>query len=204
MKLKKATKEAILRIVTELGNQGVTFSDIGRRLGYERHTVSKYMGLMKKEGFVDCKQVGKAKLWYLRKNSIENVIGCDNSNLSFVEKTLCEILDKSPVGMFIIDRHFRIIFMNQMMSLRYGDLRGEMFYKSVQGKENPLSMRSLLELIDDKKADFTTLSISDRFGEEMLIRASKLKSSESVSMILIVDSMKRLQQELPESAINAA
>ncbi len=49
---------------------GASTSEIARSTGHSRLTVAKYLEVMRVEGTIDCRGVGRAKLWSLRKDLI--------------------------------------------------------------------------------------------------------------------------------------
>ena len=54
----------ILEVLKE-SKLGSSTSEIASALGLNRMTVSKYLELLRVKGFVNYRQVGSAKLWYL-------------------------------------------------------------------------------------------------------------------------------------------
>lgn len=58
------------RIVEILGqhSEGLTVVEIAKALGFHRQTVTKYVGQLLKENMISQREIGKARLCYLRCN----------------------------------------------------------------------------------------------------------------------------------------
>tara|TARA_Y100000310_G_scaffold341787_1_gene442099 strand:- start:2549 stop:3580 length:1032 start_codon:yes stop_codon:yes gene_type:complete len=66
-------KEVITKFL-EARPDGVSTSDISERTKHTRATAAKYLELMKLEGLVDFREVGKAKLWFLTQNKKKKIL----------------------------------------------------------------------------------------------------------------------------------
>jgi len=64
---RKVIEEKIITLLKQ-NPHGMTTSDIARALGMNRITVAKYLEVLKAEGIVDYKQIGKMKVWFLNED----------------------------------------------------------------------------------------------------------------------------------------
>ncbi|WP_042667422.1 ArsR/SmtB family transcription factor [Desulfurococcus amylolyticus] len=55
-------KERILEFLKEVYPTDLPINEVARRLGISRSTAAKYIAVLKAEGRVECRRVGKAKL----------------------------------------------------------------------------------------------------------------------------------------------
>jgi predicted ArsR family transcriptional regulator len=62
-------QERILQCIRE-SELGASISEISKKLGVNRLTVSKYLEVMRAHGLVDYKEVGMAKVWFIGKGSL--------------------------------------------------------------------------------------------------------------------------------------
>lgn len=74
----ESTKKSIL---TFLANRprGSTISEVSENIGISRPTVSKYLEILRAESKVEQREVGRAKLHYLKQESLENFTGAGTS-----------------------------------------------------------------------------------------------------------------------------
>ena len=65
-------KEVITKFL-EVSPDGASISDVSERTKHTRATAAKYLELMKMEGLVDFREVGKAKLWFLTRGKKKKI-----------------------------------------------------------------------------------------------------------------------------------
>ena len=64
---------------------------------------------------------------------------------------IVDSLEKTGLGLLIVDRDYRIRFMNQILIDEYGERTGDFCYQAMARRESPCSYCQLLSVIDDKE-----------------------------------------------------
>jgi PAS domain S-box-containing protein len=180
-------KEDILKTLSEVGNNGATMREIEKKVSLERHTLSKYLSLLNKEGFLKYKAVGKAKVWFINRVPLETLFNSLPENRSFTERLLTDLITKIPIGVIVMDQDYNLLFMNERMTSKYGNIEGEKLYRSILRLENPLKLTAINQIIDNhtKSAE---IQVVDRDGCILDIKASKMINPDrSFSIILLID-----------------
>ncbi len=67
MENRKEIEEKIIQFLRQ-NPHGATGSEIAKYLGMNRVTVAKYLEVLRAEGLIDYKQVGRTKIWYLNED----------------------------------------------------------------------------------------------------------------------------------------
>ncbi len=67
MEERKEIEEKIIQFLRQ-NPHGATGSEIAKHLGMNRVTVAKYLEVLRAEGLIDYKQVGRTKIWYLNED----------------------------------------------------------------------------------------------------------------------------------------
>ena len=62
-------KERILELLKQVHPLDLSIKEIAGRLGVSRVTVSKYVAVLEAEGRIECRVVGRAKLYRLKRDS---------------------------------------------------------------------------------------------------------------------------------------
>lgn len=60
-------KEKILELLQSI-HDGLTITEVSRRLGVHYTTASKYLAVLKAEGKLECRDIGMAKLFKVKNN----------------------------------------------------------------------------------------------------------------------------------------
>ena len=96
--LNKEIKNKILEIL-KVSKIGASASQISKKIGHNRVTVSKYLEVMKAHEIIDYEGIAQAKLWYIKKdNSKPTLLIVDD------EKHIVEL-----VALSLVPEKFRII-----------------------------------------------------------------------------------------------
>lgn len=91
---------------------GSTPSDISRRIGVNRMTVSKYLNILKAVNLVKYKGVGMAKIYFLNETPIFTALSePENDYFKAVKKAI----DDVGIGISIIDKDLKIVWFNRNM-----------------------------------------------------------------------------------------
>jgi len=72
MEVKEKVQQEILGILSKIGTNGATITEIEKRINFERHTLSKYLSFMEGHGLIYHKKFGKAKVWFVNNAPIVN------------------------------------------------------------------------------------------------------------------------------------
>ncbi|MBD3202687.1 PAS domain S-box protein [Candidatus Woesearchaeota archaeon] len=180
-------RKQILTAINEIGENIATIKEIEKRVPYERHALSKYLHLMKKEGYVNFQSVGKAKVWSINKAPLKTMLNTSPEKMTFIENLLMNLVTHVPTGIMIIDSDFNIVFMNDYLKNIYGDKTNSKLYKAIFDYKNPLRLRKIIEIFD-KQADNGKLYRKDRYENILRIKANKFISpNNKITVLLIIE-----------------
>lgn len=70
------TRRQILEFLAR-NTRGATISEISNELSISRQTASKYLEILKAEKKIELREVGRAKLHYLKQENLENFTGAE-------------------------------------------------------------------------------------------------------------------------------
>lgn len=187
MTVKNEMQEQITEAISEAGASGATTIEIEKKVSIERHTLSKYLVYMQGLGIVYHKAVGKAKIWHINNAPLQTIVKSPSEHKTFAENILLNLVSNIPVGIFVTDKDYNIQFMNSLMAEKYGNLENEKFYTGVLGLENPLKIKEITKVIDNKEKS-AEIQIRDKNGRILAIKATRLLNPDkSLSLILIID-----------------
>jgi predicted hydrocarbon binding protein len=79
----------ILETIRETPN-GLTTSEIASKIGANRMTVSKYLELLRVQGFVEYRQIGSAKVWFSSKMYSETIRIIRELEKPYIQKQILE------------------------------------------------------------------------------------------------------------------
>ncbi len=186
MPVKQEIKQEILNAVLALGKPA-TIREIEKKVRFERHTLSKYLDLLRKEGLLDYDAVGRAKLWRIDSAPLESIFTMEPESMGFAERVLANLLSKISCGIAVIDDLYRIQFMNELLVEMYGPGKGKAFYEFVLGLKNPLALDTVRDVVSGK-AEFAQIEMLDRERSTLDIKASLLRNPDGTnSAILIIE-----------------
>jgi PAS domain S-box-containing protein len=201
MEVQPETQHAILESITAIGTSGATITEIEKRVSFERHTLSKYLSFMQAQGFIYHKAFGKAKVWFINKAPLQTVLNSLPEQRSFTERVLSGVLKALPYGLFVVDRDYSILFLNDHMKRTYGDVEAEKFYEHVLGRTDPMTIKPITEVLRGNQVT-GEVEVED-IGQAMLrIRATPLTNPDSSSsyILMVEDITKRKVAELEVQA----
>ncbi|MBN2422165.1 PAS domain S-box protein [Candidatus Woesearchaeota archaeon] len=187
MQLTKEIRTQITKAITEIGESVATIKEIEKKVPLERHALSKYLHIMERMGYLEYRSVGKAKVWFINKAPLKTIFKALPENMTFSEQLLFDLISDIPVGIILIDKNFKILFINNKIERKYGDIEEKLLYKSIFDYNNPLKLKKVIDIFDKKtiKSYFET---KDRYGNILKIRASRfINPNEEVSVVLILD-----------------
>ncbi|GEM_PF-4535561 len=188
MEIPASVQEELLRILLEVGPQGATAVELEKIISFERHTLSKYLMFLKGQGFVNYKKVGKAKVWFVDKAPFKTILNSSKEKRSFTEQILSNLISTIPLGVVVVDLQYKIQFMNKLMIEKYGDQTTKLFYEVILGKDNPLSISKITQLIENNEEVPIVLLVKDKNHNILEIHVSKLiNPDKSEAVILLID-----------------
>ena len=187
MEVDRKVQDNIIQAITSIGTNGATITELEKRVHFERHTLSKYLSFMQGQGLIFHKSFGKAKVWFINNAPMQTVLNALPEQRSYTEQVLFEVLKALPYGLFMVDRDYNILFLNETMKQIYGEVDGEKFYEHVLGKDNPLSIKPITSVLTGA-LPFSEVEVADTGGKVLHIRASPLQNPDStLSYILMVN-----------------
>ncbi len=185
--MKSEIKKEIIKVIVGYGSDGATSLEIGNKVGFKRHTISKYLSIMEREGLLRHKKLGRGKIWFVNKNLLQKLSSSKIDDMSFIEKLIFNIASKIPIGLIVIDREYNIQFINDFMFKKYDNITGKKFYTSVLGLKKPNSLKQINKLIKSKN-DNVEFEIIDKLDNILHIKGTKVVNPDnSISFILIID-----------------
>ena len=185
MHVKKQVQRKVLEILYNVGATGATIIEIEKKISFERHTLSKYLSFMQVQGLIYHKVVGKAKVWFIDKAPLQTILHSLPEKKTFIEGVLANILTNIPMGLIVIDENYNILFQNERALCVYGNLNGQKFYKAILGKENPLKINNITNLIFNETSSAEILTY-DLLGNTLRIHASSLKNPDSSKSVILL------------------
>ena len=102
------TKKVDNLIIGNIRNSenGISTTELANKIKIERHTLMKYLEILKTKGLIFYKQYGRTKVWFETKSPVISLFQ-NNDELSFQIKNLINSLDE---GISIADRNMNIIW----------------------------------------------------------------------------------------------
>ncbi len=141
---------------------GATISEISRHLKINRITLSKYLDVLRVEGILDYKTVGRAKLWFVnddisileiilgKKDLLKSVSYDDKGFLSLADDTRFLILSAEIIqDLYILARKYNLYNLLEELGARLGS-HVAVNYKIYSGVKEDVSediVRSLVEFL---------------------------------------------------------
>ncbi|MFC1648965.1 hypothetical protein ACFL1B_05940 [Nanoarchaeota archaeon] len=173
-------KQQILETLALIGGRGATTAELAKQANIERHTLAKYLKGMHTDKLVESKQIGKSMLWYPANPLLQDMLS--PSNKTNVEKFLLDMIMEIPAMIAVIDKDFKIQFMNQEMINKYQNIVGKVFYKEVLGQSNPLKIKQVQQILNQQLYS-AEVEAKDANNKAMKIKASRFKEN----AILIIE-----------------
>lgn len=120
------------KIIALLKENSHSASEISRKLKKDRRTVSKSLEKLNEKGLVEFRNIGMAKLWSLSESPIKNLLKSKKIG-SYIKDLLNSPID----GISIIDENKNIVWMNEKLKNKIGNLKGKFCYE-VLAKNNKI------------------------------------------------------------------
>ena len=202
MEVKKKVEEQILHVISDIGHEGATIVEIEKHVPFERHTLSKYLSFMQGHGLVYHKKVGKAKLWHISDAPLKTILHSPDEHKTFTERILSNLINRMPLGLVVVDAQYKIQFCNDFITKRYGQVEDNCFYKVVLGRDNPLKIREVTDIMEHK-AKSAEVFIKDLHNEEICIRASRVVNPNNTeSFILLIEDVGSIERHMKKERKN--
>ena len=104
---------------------GISTTELASKLKIERHTLTKYLEVLKTEGLIDYKKIGMSKLWYKVEEPILNLLKKDNE----LSKNVKKLLAGTGKHISVISKDMEIIWDNK-------NFKGSKCYVSYANKKH--------------------------------------------------------------------
>ncbi|MHC1595861.1 MAG: PAS domain-containing protein [Candidatus Syntropharchaeales archaeon] len=173
----------IIGAIQGFGETGATVDEISKAVSLERHTLSKYMNLLRADGRVSYKQIGRARVWFISKSPLQHVFGLSEEDKTYTEKVFSRILSDMPEGILILDFDYNILFANRYLTTLYGNCVGKKFYQTLFNSSQDVSgISALIEGVTEELES----CVEDKEGRMLEIKARREKNPDSSFSIIAI------------------
>ena len=93
--------------------KGITTGALAQELGIERHTLTKYLEVLKTEGLIEERTYGRTKVWSAVKTPILNILDRNDS----ISKSIKDLFGTLDEQIHIIDKDKNILWTNKETSI---------------------------------------------------------------------------------------
>ncbi len=104
--MKNSAETKILEIIRN-SKEEIPTQEIAKKLNLERHTTSKYLEILQSKGLIECRVIGRTKLWHSSSSPVLSIIKDENP--------FREVLNAFDEGITIIDENREVIWANNKM-----------------------------------------------------------------------------------------
>ncbi len=150
-------EEKLLEVLKQ-NAYGLTISELSRILNINRITLSKHLEILKERGYLNCRVVGKAKIWYINEDvSFLEMIHGSTPIIKLIRKDKNEFYSISDIKFLIIPSEiFQVLYLQalEINNLNFIRDSGKRFgiiisttYKMYSGMERVLNEDYLKEII---------------------------------------------------------
>lgn len=99
----KEIENKILEVIKD-NKDKISTKEIAEKINLERHTLVKYLDVLKSKGLIECQTLGRTNLWYLAKSPVISIIRENNP--------IKEVLNAFDDGITILDKNNKVIWAN--------------------------------------------------------------------------------------------
>ncbi|MBI2107332.1 PAS domain-containing protein [Candidatus Woesearchaeota archaeon] len=93
----------ILKVIKDKKDR-ISTKEIAEKIKLERHTLVKYLNVLKSKGLIECQTLGRTNLWHLAKSPVISIIK--------EETPIKEVLNAFDDGITILDKDNKVIWAN--------------------------------------------------------------------------------------------
>ncbi len=101
----KDMNEKIMDTISK-SEHGISSGDIAKKLNIDRHTVSKYLEVMKTMGLINFRKAGMTKLWYVNDSPLLSTLKDENH----IGKNIRNLLNSLGGMVNVLDKDKKIVF----------------------------------------------------------------------------------------------
>jgi DNA-binding transcriptional ArsR family regulator len=160
----------------------LTTSDIATAIGIDRHTASKHLESLQAKGIVECRTVGKSKMWRLSEAPIITALK-DNDDLS---NSLKQILGSVDDNISIQNNDFKVIWSNSRQ-----DVKGHSCYAVHANNKEKCKDCPMEKTFRTGKIAETIMSVPKHGKVRIITKPIKNDDDETVAVVEIVRKIKR-------------
>ena len=157
---KLSIEEKILKSLKIKKEQNIL--DLAQGLALDRHTVAKYLEVLKSKGLVKYSTKGKSKIWSLNENEFSNLLGIND----FVSNQVLSVLNKLDFDVSIQSKNYDVIWHNSK------DVKGKC-YEIKRGKKIPCKDCASSKVFETGDAHTKLIK---RQGKELLVLSEPIKN----------------------------
>ena len=93
----------ILKVIKDKKDR-ISTKEIAEKINLERHTLVKYLNVLKSKGLIECQTLGRTNLWHAAKSPVISIMK--------EETPLKEVLNAFDDGITILDKNNKVIWAN--------------------------------------------------------------------------------------------
>ena len=159
---KLSIEEKILKSLKRKKEQNIL--DLATALALDRHTVAKYLEVLKSKGLVKYSTKGKSKIWSLSENEFSNLLGIND----FISSQVLGVLNKLNFDVSIQSKNYDVIWHNSK------DVKGKC-YEIKQGKKVPCKNCASSKVFE---TGATQTKLIKREGKDFLVLSEPIKNEQ--------------------------
>ncbi len=111
-RMNTALKENTLNFLKK-AEHGLSTNELCEKLNLERHTLSKYLALLKAENLIECRELGRTKLWSINKAPLFSLLNTTNH----ISESFKELLNNLDEKIYLVSRNKEVLWANNKVHL---------------------------------------------------------------------------------------
>jgi hypothetical protein len=147
----------------EKNEKGLLTNEIASNLKLDRHTVSKYLHVLKEKGLIEFREIGKAKLWGIsNQNKFDQLIEMSGK----LGLDLTEIFSSLSDNVFVVDRNKDVVWSKNRLDICYAHHDKKDMCKNCIVEKTFSSGKKDISIINSKngKVELKTFPVKDQKG----------------------------------------
>ncbi|MFP4567518.1 MAG: hypothetical protein ACLFN8_01100 [Candidatus Woesearchaeota archaeon] len=162
-------EDKILKALKRKGEQNIL--DLASNIKSDRHTVAKYLEILKSKGLVDFVSRGKSKIWCLTQNKLSQLIGASD----FISSQVLRTLNKLDFDVSIQSKNYDIIWHNSKVE-------SGKCYEVKRGKKVPCRNCPSTKVFE---LGVSQRSLIKKQGQEFLVLSEPIKNERGIVVAVL-------------------